>query len=90
MSPSTIPVSARGHWTAGGRCIVFLLAASSIACLLFDFYGLCPMRVFTPFIFLPALAGLVVLAFFDRRRGDGQLWRAVMIGLIGGLFAAVA
>jgi len=48
------------------------------------------MRIFTPFILLPALAGLVVVAFFDRRRGDGQLWRAVMIGLIGGLAAAVA
>jgi hypothetical protein len=66
------------------------LAASSIACLLFDFYGLCTMRVFTPFIFLPAIVALFVAALFDRRRGNGQLWRAVMIGLVGGLLAALA
>ena len=57
------------------------LAASSIACLLADFYGLCPMRIFTPFIFLPATIALVAIAFVDRQRGDRQLWRAVMIGL---------
>jgi len=70
--------------------MVFLLAASSIACLLFDFYRLCPMRLFTIFIFLPALAALFVFALFDRQRGDGQLWRAVLIGLTAGLVAAVA
>ena len=77
-------------WTPLGRWLVFLLAASSIACLLFDFYGLCPMRVFTPFIFLPAIVALFVAALFDRRQGNGQLWRAVMIGLLGGLLAAIA
>lgn len=77
-------------WTAGGRFLVFLLGFSSIACLLADFYGLCPMRLFTPFIFLPALLFLVVLAFLDWQRGDGRLCREVCIGLIGGLLAAVA
>jgi hypothetical protein len=77
-------------WTSKGRCLVFLLAFSSIACLLSDFYGLCPMRFFTPFIFLPALVVLVALAMFDWQRGDGQLCRAVLIGLAGGLLAAVA
>lgn len=48
------------------------------------------MRIFTPFVFLPALLFLFVFAAFDRARGDGQLWRAVMIGLAGGLLAAVA
>jgi hypothetical protein len=67
-----------------------MLAASSIVCLLADFYGICPMRIFTPFIFLPATLVLVAIAFLDRRRGDGQLWSAVMIGLAGGLLAAVA
>src|SRR6266511_1050023 len=38
------------YWNASGRWLVFALAASSIACLLADFYGLCPMRIFTPFI----------------------------------------
>ncbi|HWV98510.1 MAG TPA: hypothetical protein VNZ64_02340 [Candidatus Acidoferrum sp.] len=78
------------HWTALGRWLVFILAASSIACLLFDFYHLCPMRLFTAFIFLPATAALLAFAVLDRRRGDGQLWWAVTIGIVGGLLAAVA
>jgi hypothetical protein len=78
------------HWTAGGRWLVFFLAGSSIASLLFDFYRLCPMRLFTVFIFLPALAALLAFAVFDRQRGDGHLWRAVLIGLAAGLLAAVA
>ena len=67
-----------------------MLAASSIACLLFDFYRLCPMRTFTLFIFLPAMVVLIAFAIFDRLRGDGLLWRAVSIGLVGGLLAAVS
>jgi hypothetical protein len=78
------------YWNASGRWVVFLLAASSIACLLFHFYNLCPMRIFTIFIFLPALLALFAFAVFDRLRGDGQLWQAVMIGLLAGLLAAVA
>src|SRR5688500_1460819 len=80
----------KNYWNAGGRSLVFALAASSIACLLADFYHLCPMRVFTPFIFLPALLALFAFAALDRCRGDGQLWRAVSVGLIAGLLAAVA
>ena len=82
--------SPRNYWDAKGRWIVFVLASSSIACLLADFYGLCPMKIFAPLIFLPALVALVVFAVFDYLRGDRQLWRAVMIGLAGGLLAAVA
>jgi hypothetical protein len=78
------------YWNPCGRCIVFVLAGSSIACLLADFYGLCPMRVFTPFILLPALAALFAFALWDRSRGDGQLWRAVLVGLAAGLVAAIA
>ena len=48
------------------------------------------MRIFTPFIFLPALAVLSGLALLDSKRGDGQLARAVLIGLTGGLLAAAA
>jgi len=31
-------LATKTHWTASGRWLVFLLAASSIACLLLDFY----------------------------------------------------
>jgi hypothetical protein len=78
------------HWTPAGRWTVFLLAATSIACLLFDFYRLCPMRLFTFVVFVPALCALFVIAVFDRQRGTRELWRAVTIGLVGGLTAAVA
>ncbi|TAK90074.1 MAG: hypothetical protein EPO07_20595 [Verrucomicrobia bacterium] len=77
-------------WPACSRVVVFALAASSIACLLVDFYKLCPMSWFTAFIFLPALLILLGLGVFDRTRGDGHIWRAVWIGLLGGLLAAVA
>src|SRR6266702_7495086 len=80
----------KNHWNARGRWLVFALAASSIACLLADFYGLCPMRIFTPFIFLPALLALFAFAGLDCWKGDGQLWRAVSSGLVAGLLAAVA
>jgi hypothetical protein len=70
--------------------VVFLLGASSIACLLADFYHLCPMRIFTPFVFVPAMILLLVVGVLDRNRGDGTLWRAVWLGLVGGLVAAVA
>lgn len=77
-------------WNRTGRSIIFLLAATSIACLLFDFYGLCPMRTFTLFIFLPALLLLAGFAVADRQAGDGRLWRAVWMGVVAGLLAAVA
>lgn len=76
-------------WAARGRCLVFLLAFSSIGCLLADFYGLCAMKTFVCFIFLPALAALIGLALLDWRRGDGRLCQAVCIGLAGGLLAAL-
>lgn len=77
-------------WTARSRCLVFGLAATSIACLLADFYQLCPMSFFTPFIFLPAFVVLWAMAVLDRLRGGGHVWRAVWIGMLGGLLAAVA
>jgi hypothetical protein len=77
-------------WTVRSRLVVFVLATSSIACLLADFYKLCPMDIFTVYIFLPALVALGALAVFDRARGDGHVWRAVWIGMLGGLLAAVS
>jgi len=72
------------------RIIVFFVAASSIWCLLAEFYGLCTMRTFTIYILLPATAVLVAWAIFDRMRGDGALWRGFVIGSIAGFVAAIA
>src|SRR5271168_2097059 len=82
--------SIKTRWNARGRWLVFLLASSSIASLILDFYHLCPMRVFSIFIFLPALAALFAIALIDRQSGDGRLWRAVLIGFSAGLLVAVA
>src|SRR6266566_9959335 len=87
---TTTSAPRRGYWNAQGRWLVLVLAASSIGCLLSDFYRLCPMRSFTPFIFLPAMVVLFAFAELDKWRGDGRLWQAVSIGLVAGLFAAVA
>lgn len=78
------------RWTPGFRIVVFLLASTSLGCLLADFYGVCSMRFFTVAIFLPATLVLAGLAIDDSRRGDGRLCRAILIGLGGGLLAAVA
>ena len=48
------------------------------------------MKFFTPFIFVPAFVVLCALAVLDRVRGDGHVWRAVWIGILAGLLAAVA
>jgi hypothetical protein len=48
------------------------------------------MRTFTLYIFAPAMVALLGFALFDRFRGDGMLWRAVLIGFVGGLLAAVS
>lgn len=78
----------KNYWNAFGRCVVFVLAASSIACLLADFYGLCPMRIFTLFVFVPALLALFAVAGLDWWKGSGNLCRAVLTGLSAGLLAA--
>jgi hypothetical protein len=48
------------------------------------------MRIFTPFIFAPLFGALCALAIIDRLRGPGHIWRAVWIGMLGGLIAAAA
>jgi hypothetical protein len=84
----------QGHplisWTTPSRTIVFLLAATSIACLLVEFYQLCPMRSFALWIFFPACVALLFLAALSRAKSDGQLYRAVLIGIVAGLIAAIA
>ncbi|MDB5319334.1 MAG: hypothetical protein JWN40_965 [Phycisphaerales bacterium] len=78
------------RWTPAGRALVFVLSAASIWCLLAEFYGLCSMRTFTYAILLPATALLVLITAMDYFRGDRRLFRAVMVGAVGGLLAAIA
>ena len=78
------------RWDVAGRLIAFLLASTSIWCLLADFYGLCPMRPFAIFILLPASVALFALAVYARTLGDLSWWRGVYIGAAAGLLAAVA
>jgi hypothetical protein len=78
------------HWSLPGRTLVFILSATSIWCLLAEFYGLCPMNLFAFAILLPATAALIVVAIVDRQRGNRQLWDAVVIGAVSGLVAACA
>ncbi|HEY7089746.1 MAG TPA: hypothetical protein VH518_16735 [Tepidisphaeraceae bacterium] len=78
------------QWSTSGRAVVFFLSATSIWCLLAEFYGLCSMRTFTFYILIPATILLLAIAVLDLARGDGKLWRAVKIGLIAGFIAACA
>src|SRR3954471_19449170 len=78
------------QWTPAGRAVVFFLSATSIWCLLAEFYGLCSMRTFTLWVLIPATILLVAIAVIDLLKGDRRLWRACAIGAIGGLLAAVA
>jgi hypothetical protein len=78
------------RWTWQGRLLVFLLSATSIWCLLAEFYGLCSMRTFTLAVLLPATAVLIAVAVLDRSKGDGRLWRGVVLGAIAGFAAACA
>ena len=55
-----------------------------------EMYGLCSMQTFTIRILLPATIVLVGLAYWDRARGDGRLWRGFVIGSIAGFAAAIA
>ena len=78
------------HWSPAWRITVFLLASTSLGCLMADFYGICPMRTFAVAIFVPALVVLCGLVVFDALRGHGELARSVTIGAVAGLLAAVA
>jgi hypothetical protein len=80
----------RNLWTPLWRAVVFALAATSIACLLTEFYGFCPMRQFTLLIFGPSLAVLGVITASDAWRGDRRLYRAVMVGVIAGFVATIS
>ena len=78
------------QWNPLGRFIAFGLAASSIWCLLAEFYGLCSMQAFTLFISIPALILLAGIAVLDYRMGDRRMCRTLMISAMAGFVAAVA
>jgi hypothetical protein len=78
------------QWTPPGRAVVFFLAATSIWCLLAEFYGLCSMRTFTFAILIPSTLLLALITALDFLKGDRRLFRAVIIGAVGGFLAAVA
>src|ERR1700759_5364009 len=78
------------QWTTSGRALVFVLSATSIWCLLAEMYHFLDMQKFFYTILLPATTALYGIAILDRFRGDGRLWRAVVIGTLGGLVGAVA
>jgi hypothetical protein len=78
------------QWTASGRALVVGLAATSIWCLLAEMYNLVDMRTFFYSILLPCTAMLYGMAILDRSRGDGRLWRAVILGTLAGLAGAIA
>jgi hypothetical protein len=86
--PTLLPPFLR--WTWQGRLVVFILSAMSIWCLLAEFYDLCSMRTFTFFVLLPASVALVALGVLDWRKGDGQLWKGLVIGAVAGFVAACA
>jgi hypothetical protein len=87
---SARPLPAILQWTTSGRAVMFVLSATSIWCLLAEMYHWIDMRTFFYAIFLPATAALYGIALVNRSRGDARLWRAVVIGTIGGLIGAVA
>src|SRR3954466_6639634 len=78
------------HWSAGWRMAIFFLSASSIWCLLAEFYGLCSMRTFTLWILIPATVVLMAMALIDRARGGRPLLRACVMGAVGGMLGAIA
>src|SRR6478672_4230749 len=77
-------------WTPAWRAAVFALSATSIWCLMAEFYKLCSMRTFTFWVLIPATVVMIALAVYDRFRGDQRLWRAVVIGVVAGFAAAVS
>ncbi|HYG73812.1 MAG TPA: hypothetical protein VEK08_02170 [Planctomycetota bacterium] len=83
-------INAAFQWTPVGRLIVFTLAASSIWCLLAEFYGLCSMQTFTLYVSIPALTLLGLIGILDARLGDGRLWRMLVLSGIVGFAAAIA
>jgi hypothetical protein len=88
--PRTSAVRSLLGWSLPARVAVFFLSASSIWCLLAEFYGICSMRRFTAAVLVPATLLLVAWAVWDRTGRQRQLWRWCVIGGLAGLLAACA
>lgn len=82
--------ASRNFWSPAFRLTAFAFAATSIWSLLIEFYGWWSMRSFTLFVALPALAALFGLALADRTCGTQRLQRAIVVGALAGLIAALA
>lgn len=82
------PKSAMPGWSLSARFTVFILSATSIWCLLAEFYGLCSMRAFTFAISIPATIALAAIAIYDRWQGNKSLWRGILVGALSGFLAA--
>ncbi len=78
------------RWTPLGRFVIFFLAASSIWCLLAEFYHVVSMRAFTFCVLIPCTIILIAVTMYDFFKGDRKLYRAVIVGSIAGFIAAVA
>lgn len=89
MTP-TSSAPPRPDWTPTARGVAFALAATSIAALLVEFYGVSSMRAFVGWVQLPATVALLAWALFDRSRGGGRVAHAVFVGLAAGFVAALA
>jgi hypothetical protein len=71
------------------RIVVFLLASTSIACLLGEMYGLWPMRRSALVVFVPSCCVLIAMALYQWR-GNGRTRRTILIGAAAGLAATAA
>src|SRR3954453_17886984 len=77
-------------WTPAWRAAVFALSATSIWCLMAEFYKLCSMGTFTFWVLPPPPVVPIPLPVHAPFRGDQRLWRAVVIGVVAGFAAAVS
>lgn len=77
------------EWTSSGRLLIFLLAATSIFCLILDSEGFVTLRSFFFAGLAPAYVSLVSIALVNRTKGDGQLFRAIKFGAIAGIAGAI-
>ena len=67
VAPTPLPSPRLALWAAPGRWAVFLLSATSIWCLLADFYAPGAMRPVTLYVMLPSMVALLASEALARR-----------------------